>query len=164
LVQRTFSAIGGPAARSVLVSLILLGLLVRRRPRSAALLLTATGGMGIINTSIKELVRRQRPEVLPGFKQAGGYSFPSGHSSGSLVFFGAVGYLIWHLTRHRVVATTAFSLGSVLTGLVGRSRVSLRAHHGSDVLAGYALGALWLGLVLKLFAGPLAAESRGARR
>ena len=164
MLHRTFSAVGGPALRAVFVSVAVPVLLLRGRWRSAAMLVSATGGMGIINTTLKEVVRRQRPPGLPGLKQAGGYSFPSGHSSGSLVFFGAAGYLIWHTTRHRILTTGSFVVASLIVWLVGRSRVSLRAHHLSDVVAGYAIGGVWLCMILKLFAKPLALETEPASR
>lgn len=137
--------------RSVLVAFISAGLIARGKHRYAAFLIAATGGMGIINTWIKRMVRRQRPRGIPGRRQASGYSFPSGHSSGSLVFFGSLGYLIWKLTRHRLLALLCLAAGATATWLIGDSRVGLRAHYRSDVLAGYAVGIVWLALVLRLY-------------
>ena len=122
------------------------------------MLVAATGGMGTINTGLKALIRRQRPAGLPALKQAGGYSFPSGHASGSVVFFGALGYLAWRMTRHRLLTLVVLGAASVLAGLIGRSRVGLQAHHWSDVVAGFVAGAIWLALVLRAFARPLARE------
>jgi undecaprenyl-diphosphatase len=116
------------------------------------MLVAATGGMGTINTIIKLGVRRRRPRAPAGIEQAGGYSFPSGHSSGSFVFFGALGYLIWREARHRALALLGLSTAIVITGMVGRARVRLRAHYFSDVLGGYALGAFWLAIVIRAFA------------
>jgi membrane-associated phospholipid phosphatase len=151
--------LGGPRMRGALVAVITSGLILRRRPWSASMLVAATAGMGMINTGLKALFRRQRPSGIPGLKQASGYSFPSGHSSGSLVFFGAVGYLAWHLTKHQVLATCACLMGAVTTVLIGYSRVGLRAHHGSDVVGGFALGSAWLAIVLRLFWGKLSEEN-----
>jgi len=160
LLNRFLSIIGGPRSRAVLVALIALLLLWRRRRWSAAMLITATAGMGAINTGIKVVVRRQRPAGLPGLRQAGGYSFPSGHSSGSTVFFGALAYLAWMATRHRILATVSLGAAGVLTAAIGRSRVGLKAHHRSDVFAGFAVGISWLLFVLRLFARPLDREYR----
>jgi membrane-associated phospholipid phosphatase len=158
-LHHTFSALGGPRVRGTFVATIALALRFRGRPRSALMLVVATAGMGMINTGLKALFRRQRPSGIPGRKQADGYSFPSGHSSGSLVFFGTVGYLAWHLTRHRVLAACACAVGAVATVLIGYSRVGLRAHHGSDVVGGFALGSAWLAIVLRMFRRPLAQEN-----
>jgi undecaprenyl-diphosphatase len=150
--NRALSFIGGPRPRAVLVGLIAAALAMRKRSESAVLLLAATGGMGTINTGIKILVRRRRPAGIPGLKQAGGYSFPSGHSSGSVVFLGVLAYLTWTMTRNRLLTSAVAGAGAVLAALIGRSRVVLKAHHWSDVLSGFALGLVWLGLILRLFA------------
>jgi undecaprenyl-diphosphatase len=157
-LNRALSFLGGPRLRAVLVALAAAVFVLRRRWWSAAVLVVATGGMGAINTGLKVLIRRQRPGGLPGLKQAGGYSFPSGHTSGSVVFFGALGYLAWRMFRHRILTSLALCAGSVLAALIARSRVGLQAHHGSDVVAGYVVGLSWLALVLRVFARPLARE------
>lgn len=158
LSQQIFSLLGGPRARAVFAALTVLALLKRRRPWSAAALVTAVGGAGALNTALKIVVRRQRPQKLEGIAQAGGYSWPSGHTTGSFVFFGVLPYLLWTPAR-RPLVTAATVMGSMLgTAFVGRSRIVLRQHHESDVLSGYAVGAAWLAVVLKMFEGPLRRE------
>src|SRR5579864_9266899 len=153
LFNRFLSLIGGPRFRFAVVTLVAALLLLRGRRTSALMLVTATAGMGAINTGIKAAVRRQRPEGLPGLRQAGGYSFPSGHASGSLVFFGALAYLGWRMTRHPVLTSGTLGAAGILAGGIGNSRVQLRAHHWSDVFGGFAAGLVWLTLVVRLFAG-----------
>jgi YegS/Rv2252/BmrU family lipid kinase len=162
LFNRFLSILGGPRSRAIFVALIAPLLLWARRPWSAAMLVAATASMGAINTAIKAVVRRQRPKGIPGLRQAGGYSFPSGHSSGSVVFLGTVAYLIWRLTLHRFAALAAMLIGGTLAAGIGRSRVRLKAHHSSDVFAGFGLGAAWLLLILRLFAGKLDGEEKRA--
>lgn len=159
-LNRTLSFIGGPAFRAAFVALVVAIFAVRRRWWSAAMLVTATGGMGAINSALKVMIQRERPAGLPGRKQADGYSFPSGHSSGSAVLLGALGYLAWTKTRHRIIATVVLSCASVLAGFIGRSRVGLQAHYRSDVVAGLVAGAIWLLLVVRLFARRLRREYR----
>jgi undecaprenyl-diphosphatase len=124
------------------------------------MLVAATGGMGAVNTIIKLGVRRRRPLAPAGIEQAGGYSFPSGHSSGSFVFFGTLGYLVWRETRHRALALLGLGTTLVITVLVGRSRVRLRAHYFTDVFGGYALGAFWLAIVIRAFRHRLDREAQ----
>lgn len=160
-LQQTASFIGGPAFRAVVVGLLSFGLVARRRVQSAVLLVVSVLGASLINNLVKRIVARQRPSPLLGIRQAGGYSFPSGHALGSLVFFGVLAYLVWHVTR-RPRLTLAAALASVIvTALVGYSRVALRQHHTGDVLSGYGLGAAWLVLILRAFSGPLRAERAG---
>ncbi len=68
------------------------------------------------------------------------YSFPSGHTVAATVFFGLFATIIVSLvTTKRLKFTVTFStIGMVLA--VALSRVYLRVHYLSDVLAGIALG------------------------
>ncbi len=65
---------------------------------------------------------------------AQGYSFPSGHSSGAATVYGSAALCL----RKKWVTVLAF----VLPLLVGVSRVVVGAHFPTDVLVGWALGAL----------------------
>jgi hypothetical protein len=96
---------------------------------------TATvAGMYALNTAIKPVVGRRRPE-LPGLPPLTGtptaLSFPSAHASTS--FAGARLY-----SRLGLPTVPLYALA---TGLA-LSRLYLGVHHPSDVLAGAALGSL----------------------
>lgn len=104
-------------------------------------------GNGVLIRLFKDLFRRTRPVHDHGYAIETGYSFPSGHAAGSLVFYGMLAYLLlvlaperWH--RRIVVAALA------LVAVIGSSRVLLQVHYLSDVFAGYALGLGWLALCI----------------
>jgi undecaprenyl-diphosphatase len=143
--------------RRVAVTLISLVLVMQGRWRSVVFVVTSVGGMGIITTLIKLAVRRQRPNP---YAVSSGHSFPSGHSSGTLVFSGVMTYLLWHVTHRRPVTVLSCISGLTFTLLVGRSRVVLREHHGSDVVAGFSVGAAWLLIMLRIFVAQLEQEGR----
>ncbi|MBQ4417485.1 MAG: phosphatase PAP2 family protein [Butyrivibrio sp.] len=65
---------------------------------------------------------------------AQGYSFPSGHSSNSVILYGSLAQ-----TLHRR-PLTVFAIAAPL--LVGFSRVMLGVHYPTDVLAGWASGTI----------------------
>lgn len=73
-----------------------------------------------------------------------GFSFPSGHATGSMLMglLGAWMIIHWVLTRlgPRLVVWAA---AGVLVAAVGASRLYLGVHYPSDVLAGWLLGAGW---------------------
>ena len=102
-------------------------------------------GNAVLNTVLKRIFERTRPvhDNLKAF--ADGWSFPSGHASGSVVAYGMLAYLAlrllpfrWHLS--------ALLLAMALAVTVGSSRIFLRVHFASDVVAGFASGAAWLAL------------------
>ena len=71
---------------------------------------------------------------------AQGYSFPSGHSTNSVALFGSMAA---HEKKNRLLWVLAF----VLPLLVGFSRVFVGAHYPTDVICGWAMGALIVALV-----------------
>jgi undecaprenyl-diphosphatase len=77
-----------------------------------------------------------------------GYGFPSGHA---LVTVVGCGLLLWTLAQLQG-ASPRFSrccTGAIAIGLVaGAARVVLNAHWVSDVIAGVAIGSVWLTLVV----------------
>ncbi len=110
--------------------------------RSASLLQlwTALGGELLSVRLLKGAFARPRPE-LGYFVETSG-SFPSGHATLSVAFWGTLAAILW---RERVIGpTTALAAGAATALLVGFSRVYLIEHFLSDVVNGWLLGALWL--------------------
>ena len=105
----------------------------------------AVAGNGLLNTMLKGIFDRDRPLPADGAALVAGFSFPSGHSSGAVVAYGMLAYLVlrllaprWHLP--------ALAAAGVLAGVVGLSRLVLGVHFASDVIAGFASGTAWLAL------------------
>lgn len=111
-------------------------------------ILTVSGG-GVLNSLLKHFFERERPATLPQY-DATGYSFPSGHAMGSLVFYGSVIYILLKsevLYRYKLILSSFFI---VLIFLVGLSRVYLGVHYTTDVVAGFMAGIVWLMLSIVL--------------
>lgn len=114
----------------------------------------AVGGGALLISSLKVLLRRQRPTAFGHLTHAPGYSLPSGHAASAMCLYGLLAHHgLRHLrSRHQSGRRAAAILlaGSVLALLaVGMSRVYLGVHYPTDVLAGYLVGVLWLwGLAL----------------
>ena len=103
----------------------------------------ALGGNAVLNVSLKALFERVRPVHDASLIAADGWSFPSGHASGSVVAFGMLAYVLlrilpprWHLSVVVGAVAAAFTVGS--------SRLFLQVHYLSDVAAGFASGGTWL--------------------
>ena len=92
---------------------------------------------------LKLLFTRPRP-LTPLLGEASGYSFPSGHAFMSFTFFGLLIYLVHNKIQHKVTRLVVIGLLLVTTLMVGSSRIYLRVHYATDVLAGFSLGVMWL--------------------
>jgi membrane-associated phospholipid phosphatase len=140
------SLIGSPPAMAVLFGVAVLYLWkIQQRTLIVAWVLSYIGGT-ILDGVMKEVVRRPRPEYATRFLHFNSWSFPSGHSMGSLIGFAMLAYTI---IRIAPIKSTAAKVGiwitaAIVVALVGYSRIYLSVHYLSDVVAGYTLGLLWL--------------------
>jgi membrane-associated phospholipid phosphatase len=140
------SAIGSPVTMAVLFALAVLYLWrARQRTLLVAWVLSYVGGT-VLDGLIKDIVRRPRPEFATKFLHYSSWSFPSGHSMGSLIGFAMLAYTIIRVGKiENMIARVSIWAGAiVLIVLVGYSRIYLGVHYLSDVAAGYTLGVLWL--------------------
>ena len=128
--------------------LLVIGLVLRRHPRSATFAAVALGGSALANVLAKHLFARARPALWLSLAPETTYSFPSGHAMGSATLAAVLACLVWD-TRWRwpvVVLGALFTLG------VGLSRMYLGVHYPSDVLAGWSAAVAWtLGVRLIAF-------------
>jgi len=103
----------------------------------------------VISFTLKAYFRRDRP-LLPTLGDAAGYSFPSGHALIGVVFYGLFVYMIWHEVKQKWLRTSLIILLIMLIILISFSRIYLRVHYPSDVIAGLAVGFIWLVLSLQI--------------
>ncbi len=138
---------GDPPVVIALVAAVGAWLLWRRERLLALAWVAAVVGNALLNKGLKHLFERARPPHLHGIVHETGYSFPSGHASGTLAAYGMLAYVVlrlappaWHMPALLGAAWLAW------TGAC--SRVLLQVHYASDVLAGLASGSVWLGLCI----------------
>jgi membrane-associated phospholipid phosphatase len=96
---------------------------------------------------LKFLFNRQRP-LIPLLKEAHGLSFPSGHAFMSLTFFGFVIYKAYTSITNGWLKWSAVILLTFTVMMIGLSRIYLRVHFTSDVLAGYCFAVVSVTLLL----------------
>ncbi|KAF0816239.1 MULTISPECIES: phosphatase PAP2 family protein [unclassified Cytobacillus] len=128
-------------AFSVLIASV--GLFLFKK-RSLAWFMVLSSGFGaLFNLLLKWIFKRERPDIKPLIEEHG-FSFPSGHSMGSFIFYGSLAYIIIHLAkRKRWKAAWTFMLCCFII-MIGLSRIYLGVHFPSDVIAGFAAGGAWL--------------------
>ena len=78
----------------------------------------------------------------------GNFSFPSGHATSALIFYGLCAYLLWKSKIPKVWKWVSAVILFLFSLLIGFSRVYLRVHYASDVLAGFCVGSAWLILII----------------
>ncbi len=132
---------------------------------SATLLIVSTAGGSLLTAVLKAVFGRARPDLFDSGYTASFYSFPSGHATVAVGFYGALtlilAYRLSGLARWVVVAC-----GVLLVLLIGFSRLYLGVHYPTDVLAGYLAAPLWVIFVGVVYVawlsirGLRAAESR----
>lgn len=141
------TALGGGTVLTLFTLLVIGWLLVQQKYGHALFIAVAVGSGGILNTMLKTGYARPRPALVAHLVEVSSSSFPSGHAMNSAIVFLSLGVLLSRALPERRLKGYVLSAGVVLTLLVGTSRVYLGVHWPTDVLAGWAIGLAWAGLV-----------------
>jgi undecaprenyl-diphosphatase len=135
--------------KSVVAALLVLlaALLVWKYKRKIYLtsLFISVGGASSMVELIKHLVARPRPEFIAIYHETG-FSFPSGHAMFSAVFGGWIIFLIWHEAKQWATKVNVLFACVSMMVLVSFSRLYLGVHYPSDVVTGFLIGLIWLGI------------------
>lgn len=92
---------------------------------------------------LKEIFHRQRPD-LPIIHSLGTYSFPSGHALSSFIFCSTFIMIVRNTKWKKMYKWITESLLLLLSLCIGTSRIVLRAHYPTDVIASFCLGIVWV--------------------
>lgn len=136
------------------VALLLWLVVFGNQRREIYLFLIANAGGLAFNLFLKYLLQRPRPSINADIG-AVGYSLPSGHAMGAMIFYGFMTYLIIRSQRGLWTSTLLSAIMVLFILGIGISRIYLNAHYASDVLAGFVAGSFWLvACILALEARP----------
>ena len=122
--------------------------------RREAYFTASTLAVSLINAGIKILVDRPRPsaDLVDTVIEAQHQSFPSGHTSHYVTFFG---FLIFLMLRLKGIRKTfrvfIMIISTFLILTVPLSRVYLGAHWFTDVAGGFVLGLLVLYAIIRFY-------------
>jgi undecaprenyl-diphosphatase len=128
-------------------------LLVRRLIATALWVAIPILTIGPLNTLLKTIFGRVRPDFDQGGALLDSLSYPSGHSSGITTLVAVGLLLVWPLIARRVARRTVMTAGVLLVLLVGLTRMWLGVHFLSDVVGGWSLGLGWTVLVATVLGG-----------
>lgn len=161
---RDFTALGGVLLRNLFALSAIAALLFLKLRREAVLLAATVMSGWAVNTALKLLVARPRPTLVPHLMEAGGNSFPSGHSFNSAAAYIAIALAFAAISARRSVRWTVIGTAMVLSLLIALSRVWLGVHYPSDAIAGWLGGAGWAFLASALLYPPAKAVADQSRR
>jgi membrane protein DedA with SNARE-associated domain/membrane-associated phospholipid phosphatase len=147
LVMKTVTWAG---SNVVLVpALVLAGLLLRKLRGSwrPAIQIAITYGAAVLGHAVvADAVQRVRPPAADWLVSAGGWSYPSGHTTQVTAWCGAL-LIVVAVDASRRLRVAAFVSAVAVVALVGASRVYLGVHWLTDVLGGLTLSAAVVCLV-----------------
>jgi membrane-associated phospholipid phosphatase len=138
-----FSLIGSTKGFAIAAVFVLIWLGFRRKDFLAiGILVLALLSGYMVNSILKEWHNRPRP-ASEQLVEVNTLSFPSGNAMiGFILYSLAAYYLMKHLKSG--IGKFVIGLGAFLIILLyGMSRVALNVHYPSDVIAGFAIGAVW---------------------
>ena len=148
-VMRAMGAVGSAGVLGPVI--VVVGLWARRQGmgwKPAVVLSGALFGALAIHAVLAPLVGRSRPAVPRLGDVSGGSSFPSGQATQAMAVLGALTYLASGRLARWGTKVAAWAVCVVMVLVVGVATVYLGVHWTSDVIGGYALGALWLAALL----------------
>ena len=137
---------------AVLFSVILAAsfyLLIKKKLYQAIFIFLGAGGGLVLGAVAKRLIGRPRP--TGGFVLESGFSFPSQHSLMAIIFFTLILFFYLEKIHRRWLKYLFISSNLFLIFLVSFSRIYLKVHWFSDLLAGLALGLFWLTFLILVF-------------
>ena len=89
---------------------------------------------------LKNIFQRQRPAKIDALVNEAGYSFPSGHTTNNTAFYVFAVYFVYKNVKNKALRNLLCVLLGLMPVIIGFSRIYLKAHYFTDVLAGICLG------------------------
>jgi membrane-associated phospholipid phosphatase len=125
-------------------NLLLIAFFISVKKHKDALLvaIVALSSLGLMSL-LKNLIQRYRPPA-PLVDGITNFSFPSGHALMSVAFYGVLAFYAVRMINNSVIKITILLLLFAVTLLIGFSRIYLRVHYMTDVIAGFSIGICWM--------------------
>lgn len=134
------TALGAAAVIGLSVAAIVGFLLLQGMHRTALFVFLASVGGWVLNSLLKLVFARPRPDVVPHLRDVMSLSFPSGHAMTSAAVYLTLGAMLMRISERRLTKIYCMAIAMLATLLIGASRVYLGVHYPTDVIAGALLG------------------------
>jgi membrane-associated phospholipid phosphatase len=103
--------------------------------------------IALSSVSVMSLLKRSFHRPRPSQPLVDGitnFSFPSGHAFMSIAFYGLLIWLAYKTIERKTLRRLIIFLILLLILSIGFSRIYLRVHYTTDVIAGFCFGTIWL--------------------
>lgn len=124
---------------SVVAYCVVLLILPSRKRYGVPLTLSTLAGVAVYKP-LKHIALRARPDRALHLVEQGGYSFPSGHSVTSVLFYGLAIYLLQKHCQNEKLRKIMTAVCGFLIVFTGPSRIYVGVHWPTDVMAGWCIG------------------------
>ena len=151
-IMKVFTWIGSGYVVSLiaLIGFIVLFFVLRYR-HQAFLLISVIAGSVLLNSSLKNYFKRERPEIHR-IMDANGFSFPSGHSMMAFALYAIIAYIAWRNVKTTMSRVVLILFTALMIIMIGTSRIYLGVHYPSDIIGGFAASALWVTIAISVYA------------
>lgn len=143
-VMQLASFLGSTLFLTIFGISVIIALYLRKHRRGAILFTITTIGASLLLVLLKLAFKRVRPEPFFETVLPASYSFPSGHSLASFCFYGALAVILTDRANKLWQQIIIWISAIIMILLIGISRIYLGVHYPSDVVAGYAVGLIWV--------------------
>jgi undecaprenyl-diphosphatase len=159
---RDLTSLGSIVALVTMTFVVSGYLFLARRYVAAWFMLAAVFGGIALNNLLKAAFARPRPDFIYHAARVFTSSFPSGHAELSAITYLTIAVLLAQNQSSFKIGIYFIAVASLLTILIGVSRVYLGVHYPTDVLGGWCIGAAWA-LVCVLLLTRLQQRSQSGR-
>lgn len=104
----------------------------------------------LLNEGVKRIFTRDRPEIHR-LMDAGGFSFPSGHTMMAVSLYAMIVYVTWPYTKDITQRLSLIFSAFLVAFLIAISRIYVGVHYPSDIAGGFFMSTGWLTLALFIY-------------
>src|SRR3989344_3075857 len=104
----------------------------------------------IVSFVLKNAVNRHRPPEFINLVHESTASFPSGHTTAAISFYGFLIYFFYKNIKNKIWRNVLILICGIIILLAGFARIYIGAHWPSDVIASYILGGVWLWIIISI--------------
>jgi undecaprenyl-diphosphatase len=146
--MKVITIFGSPPFIAILGGVLAILFVSRKMWPQAFLIVVAPGGAWMLQRIVKAIVHRPRPPTGIALVHTTGSAFPSSHATIAAAFYAVIAVLLARATSSWRLKVLIWTVAFMLVGIIGFSRMYLRAEWLTDVIGGAALGALWTTMVV----------------